>query len=121
MREAQFCHNIRYGDYMNIAFLIALIAATPLPLKRKISAIIWGLILMHAIVVFKFAIMIFVGSELVSLLVLSAFWKGVVFITYNVVVRNSITGFIIAFFIWVLVSFHHQDWSKIVMQKEREK
>ena len=35
MSGAQLCHNIRYGDYMYITFLTALIVATPLPLRRK--------------------------------------------------------------------------------------
>ena len=85
--------------------------------------IVWGLILMHVFVVFKLAIMILnlFSSEPVSLLILNSFWKDVVVITNQVVVQHLTTGFIIAFFIWVLVSFRRQDWSKIVMQKEREK
>ena len=123
MSGAQLCHSIRYGDYMCMAFLMALIAATPLTLRHKVWAIVWGLILMHMFVAFELVIIILnlFSSELVSLLILNSFWKDVVVATNDIVLWNLTTGFIIAFFIWVLVSFCRQDWSKIVMQKEREK
>jgi hypothetical protein len=117
MSGAQLNHSIRYGDYIHIAFLTALIVATPLPLRRRGWALVWGLILMHAIVAFKLAIMILhlFSNQRVSLLILNAFWKDVVVTTNQVVVRHLTTGFIIAFFIWVLVSFRREDWSKIAM------
>lgn len=114
---AQFNYSIRYGDYIHIAFLTALIVATPLPLRRRGWALVWGLILMHAIVAFKLAIIIikFLSDQRVSLWILNAFWKDVVVTTDQVVVHHLTTGFIIDFFIWVLVSFRREDWSKIAM------
>jgi hypothetical protein len=117
----RLCHNIRYSDYMNMAFLTALIVATPLPLRRRGWALVWGLLLMHVLVVFKIAITILnlFSSEPLSLLILNPFWKGVV-VTANQVVADTltsgfITGFIIVFFIWILVSFRLEDWERFIL------
>ncbi|MGD0785013.1 MAG: hypothetical protein ABR969_04295 [Sedimentisphaerales bacterium] len=117
---AQFRYNIRYSDYMHIAFLTALIAATPLPLRRRGWAIVWGLILMQVFVVFKviFIVLELFSRKLVSLLILNSFWKTVVVTTNQILVRDLTTGFIIAFFIWVLVSFRREDWQRLRCREE---
>jgi len=121
MHGAQLCHGIRYGDYMHTAFLAALIAATPLPWKRSAWALVWGLILMNVLVVFKLAIIILnlFSRKNVSLLILNPFWKDVVVTTNQILVRHLTTGFIIAFFIWVLVTFRREDWGRLVSGLER--
>jgi hypothetical protein len=110
-------HNIRYGDYMYTAFLTALIAATPLSLRRRGWALVWGLLLMHVFVVLKIAIMILelFKSEPVSLLILSPLWAGVVDTVYRVITNPLTISFIITFFVWVLVTFRRGDWEKIVL------
>lgn len=117
MSGSQLNYSIRYGDYIHIAFLTALIVATPLPLRRRGWALVWGLILMHAIVAFRFAIMMVnaFSNQRLSLLILNAFWKDVVVTTNQIFTGDLVTGFIIAFFIWVLVSFRREDWSKIAI------
>ncbi len=113
---SQLRYGIRYGDYMHTAFLAALIAATPLPWKRRAWALVWGLILMQVLVVLKLAIIILnLSSEKpVSLFILNPFWKDVVVTTNHVLVRHFATGFVIAFFIWVLVTFRREDWGRLV-------
>jgi hypothetical protein len=122
MQGAWANHSIRYNDYIHTAFLMALIVAVPLPLRRKVWSIVYGMILIHAFVIFKLAIMILnlFSKERVALLILNSFWKNVVVITNEVLMRRMTTGFIIAFFIWILVSFRREDWSRIQMQKPKE-
>jgi hypothetical protein len=118
MTGAEHYYNIRYGFYMHTAFLVALIAATPLPWGRRGLALIWGLILMHAIVALRIEIMTLdlLSNNLVSLLSLDSFWKDVV-VTANLVVGEYLpAGFVIAVFIWVLVSFRRCDLSRFALQ-----
>ncbi len=119
--EVRFHHNIRYGDYMYTAFLAALIAATPLSLRRRGRALVWGLLLMYVFVVFKIALMILelFSSEPISLLILSPLWMDVVNTVCHLVTNPLTTSFIITFFIWVLVSFRRGDWGNIISGEQK--
>lgn len=121
MSGGKSVHKIRYRDYMYIAFLAALITATPVPLGRRGWALLWGLLLMQVWAIIKLVIVILglFSSEPVSILVLSQFCRNVVAAANDVVVNNPTTSFIIAFFIWVLVTFRRQDWERIVATQGR--
>jgi hypothetical protein len=112
-------HNSRHAGYIYAAFLTALILATPIPWKCKGWALFWGMILMHGFIVFNLAIWILYGfnKEPLSLVMLSPFWKRVLLLTIDVFVRNLTFGFIVCVFIWILVSFRREDWSKILARK----
>jgi len=115
IQASQFYHSIHYGDYMHIAFLTALIAATPLPLKRRAWSLVWALILMHVFIALKLAIVIF---SLFSI----ALGKNAELANRNIVLAEHITtGFIIAFFIWVLVSFRSKDLVAILKKASLRK
>ncbi|PKL51028.1 MAG: hypothetical protein CVV39_00345 [Planctomycetes bacterium HGW-Planctomycetes-1] len=116
-------HNSHREGYIYVAFLTALVLAGPISWRRKGWALLWGMILIHGFIVFKLAIWITYGfnKEPLSLLVLSPFWKRALLLTIYVFVRNLTFGFVVAIFIWILVSFRREDWSKIMMQKEGEK
>lgn len=117
MSEGKSVRKIRYGDYMYMAFLAALITATPVPFKRRGWGLVWGLFLMQATAVGKLAIAMIallglLGSEEVSVVILSPFWSSVVVVSYYVFVNNPTTSFVIAFFIWILVTFRRSDWER---------
>jgi len=114
--------NSRHAGYMYIAFLTALVLASPIPWRRKGWALFWGMILIHGYIVFKLAIWIIYGfnKEPLSLIVLSPFWQRVLLLTIDVFVRNLTFGFIVCVFIWILVSFRREDWSRIQMQKPKK-
>jgi hypothetical protein len=115
IQGSQFYHSIHYGDYMHIAFLTALIAATPLPLKRRGWALVWALILMHAFIALKLAIIIFSLFNI-------ALGKNTELADRNIVLAEHITtGFVIAFFIWVLVSFRSKDLVTILKRISTKK
>jgi len=110
-------NDIHYGVYIYIAFIVALIVATPISLKRRAWAMFWGMILMHTFLVFRLAILILYifSSGPLFLLVLSPFWKKVLIVNTQVFTINVAPGYIVAVFIWIFVSLRREDWSKIAM------
>jgi len=112
-------HNSRRSGYIYVAFLIALILATPISWNRKGWALLWGMILIHCFIVLSLAIWILYGfnKEPLSLVLLSPFWKQVLLLTIDVFVRNLTFGFIVCVFIWILVSFRREDWTRILARK----
>lgn len=109
-------HSSRRTGYIFIAFLTALILATPIGWRRRGWALLWGMILLHGFIIFILAAWILRGfnSEAVSLLVLSPFWQRVLLLTVYVFVHNLTFGFVVCVFIWILVSFRREDWVNIV-------
>lgn len=107
-------HNSRRDGYIYIAFLIALVLASPIPWRRKGWALFWGMILIHGFIALKLAIWAIYGfnKEPLSLIVLSPFWQRALLLTIDVFVRNLTFGFIVCVFIWILVSFCREDWLK---------
>jgi hypothetical protein len=113
-------HTSRRDGYMYTAFMTALILATPIPFRRKGWALLCGLILMHGFIALKLAIRIlhaFNSEPQLSLFAPNPFWKQVLSITHEAFAVNVTFGFIVSFFIWILVSFRREDWSRILMQK----
>jgi len=111
-------YSTRYGEYMNIAFMSALILATPISCKRRTKALFWGLILINFFFVFKLAVLVIFhfSTEPVFIFVLTPFWEQVWSIIYRELVVNRTFGFIASVFIWVLVSFRREDWGRILMR-----
>jgi hypothetical protein len=113
-------HSSRRTGYIFIAFLTALIVATPIGWRRRGWALFWGMILIHGFIIFILAAWILRGfnNEVVSLLVLSPFWQRVLLLTVFMFVHNLTFGLIVCVFIWLLVSFRREDWSRILAQKK---
>jgi len=111
-------HSTCYGEYINIAFLTALILATPISCKRRAKALFWGLILLNIFFVFRLAVLVIFhfSTEPVSIFVLTPFWERMWSIIYREFVVNCIFGFIASIFIWILVSFRRDDWNRILMR-----
>ena len=113
-------HSSRRTGYIFIAFLTALIVASPIGWRRRGWALSWGMILVHAFIIFILAAWILRGfnNEAVSLLVLSPFWRRVLLLTVFMFVHNLTFGLIGCVFIWLLASFRREDWSRILAQKK---
>jgi hypothetical protein len=113
-------NDIHHGVYIYFAFIVALIAATPIPLKRKGWAMLWGVMLTHVFFVFRQTVLILYifSSKPLSLLALSPFWKGVLLLHTQILTVNIAPGYIVIVFIWILVSWRREDWDRILMQKE---
>jgi hypothetical protein len=109
MAGVQTRHSSRHAGYIYVAFLAALILATPIPARCKGWALFWGIILIHGLVVLKLALR--------SMFVLNPFCRRVLSITHKAVAVNATFGFIVCFFIWILVSFRRRDWAMIQGKK----
>ncbi|MBN1511621.1 MAG: hypothetical protein JXB13_06375 [Phycisphaerae bacterium] len=113
----RIAHDVRYGDYIYLAFLAALILATPIPPRRRAWALLWGLVLMHVFMAFRLGILILylLNSEQVALLSLNGFWRQALLLNIQVFTINILPGFVVAIFIWALVCFRRGDWARLVM------
>lgn len=113
-------NDIHHGVYIYLAFTVALVTATPIPLKRRAWAVLWGMLLIHIFFVFRLSLLILhiFSSEPLSLLDLGAFWKKVLLVNTQVFTVNVIPSYVVAVFIWILISLRQKDWHRILMQKE---
>jgi hypothetical protein len=92
---------------------VALIAATPIPLGRKILSMIGGLTLVNAFVLFSVWLYIWNESSNanVGLVTLTPFWKQIAdALQYTFITQMGIS-FTIPVLIWILVTFYQSDRS----------
>ncbi len=113
----QTSHTSRRNGYMYMTFMTALILAGPIPWKRKVWALLLGLILIHGFIALKLAIRLLhaFSIEPLCIFALSPFWSRILAIAHQQFVVNVNFGFVVSIFIWILVSFRREDWSKIAM------
>jgi hypothetical protein len=116
-------HNSRHAGYMYVAFLTALIIATPIPARRKVSALFLGFILIHGLVALKLGLRIFYtfNHKPLSMFTLGPFCRRVLSITHQAFAVNVTFGFIVCVFIWILVSFRRMDWAIVQGYYSKEK
>lgn len=117
--DIQVPHPTRYAGYMHTALLVALIGATPVSWRRKGWALLWGMILLYGFIILKVALLV-INPYTMGMLTqyqLSPFWERVLYIVTIVFVTNLTTGWVVTVFIWILVSFRREDWSRILIQK----
>ncbi|MHC4477266.1 MAG: hypothetical protein ACYTEL_16590 [Planctomycetota bacterium] len=113
---ARIAHNTRRHGYMPTAFLIALVLTTPVGWKRRGWALLWAMIIIHAIIILRLWIWFVYGfsDARVSLLVLSPFWARVLALTVDFFLKNLSFRLIVCVFIWILVAFRRADWQRIL-------
>ena len=111
----QTCHNSRHAGYAYLSFLAALILATPIPFRRKGWALLCGAILIHGLIALQLWLRILhtFAHEPLSMLALSPLCKHVLSVTHKAFAVNVTFGFILCFFIWVLVAFRRGEWNRI--------
>ena len=120
--RVQTRHNSRHAGYIYIAFLTALIVATPLPARRKVWALFCGIILIHGLVALKLALRILhaFNSKPLSMFNLNPFYRRVLSIAHQAFAVNVTFGFVVCVFIWILVSFRRSDWDRIQFDPRQE-
>lgn len=110
-------HNLAmYYDFLFAAFLVALVIATPLSLKRKLMALLLSVILLHVYINFTLFIEIisqFSDYPAVGVVHLSPFRLKVVKFIYPIVRVNFGTGFFVALLVWLTVCFRKEDLMRI--------
>jgi hypothetical protein len=115
----RIAHDVRYGVYIYVAFLTALVLATPIPWRRRGWALFGGLILIHAFMAFRLLLLVvqLLNSNEVALLPLPWFWGKVLLLSVQVFTINILPSFVVAIFIWILVSFRRANWPGIVLRQ----
>ncbi|MDZ4846618.1 MAG: hypothetical protein SH857_13845 [Chitinophagales bacterium] len=110
-----------YHDFLFVAFLLALILATPLPLKRKIPALLLALLLIQLYVNFTIYIEMvntFNKTPVLEAPPLSPVAERIVHFLHPIVRVNYGTGFFVAVFIWIVVCFRKEDLTKLMKLTE---
>jgi len=114
---AQVRHSSRHVGYLPTAFLLALILSAGIPWKRKLIALLWGMLSIHLFILFKTSLIIiyFLGeNEWIIPFKLTPFWKTTWGYIYEQFIHNLNPNFIVCLLIWILVVFRKEDYQKVV-------
>lgn len=98
-------------DYLATALLAALVLATPIPGRRKVPALAFGLLFINAFILWRMWIgLIDIFSEKqLDLIQLSPFWKETVRLAVQIFVGSIEATFIVPVFVWIVVALHRAD------------
>lgn len=91
------------------ALLLSLVLATPVPWRRRGWALLWGLLAVHAYILFSLAIYIWNSSTELSLVMLTPFWKQLVGGLEETLINQMGASFVMPVLIWILVTIRRQD------------
>ena len=104
----------RYTAYMPTAFTICLILATPLPARRRLAALLIGLVLVHLFILAWLALSLL--DEMsnpaapLRIFALTGVDKSILrFIVTNVVESVIATAYVAPIFIWIVSAFRRRD------------
>lgn len=107
----------RYHGYAPVRLMLSLILASPFPWSRRIWAVIWGLLLIHAWIVFELALMIFDGYTGDHGAAMYSFGprinESIEFITH-VAADTIVPRYVVPCLAWILVTFRRGDWDNFV-------
>jgi hypothetical protein len=108
-KEVQVNFGSRKTGYLPAVFLIALIVASPVPRRRRVVALLWGLLAVHVLVAAR------VGG------LLFATWRdpaagGTVITTIQNALARRVwaSGEIGVVLIWILTTFRIADWQSLL-------
>jgi len=102
------------------ALLIALVLATPVPWRRRAAALLWGLLAIHALVLFSIEIYIWNQSDTASglaLIELSPWEKMIVGGLEETLVTQLGASFVAPLLIWILVTFRADNLAALSVGK----
>ncbi|MFA7345639.1 MAG: hypothetical protein WC003_15175 [Terrimicrobiaceae bacterium] len=92
-----------------VALLIALVLASPLPWKRRLTALCWGLFWIQFVVMIFLAYIIWNESSEIGLVTMSPFWKNIASAwQHHFIAQFSLAAPVV---VWLLVTFRAGDLS----------
>jgi hypothetical protein len=107
IRRTEF--DSRSIGWVPTALTLALVAATPIPWRRRLAALAGGMVLIHLFIFFSLQSWIWNNSVQLSLLTLSAFWQRAVDELDYLLMNQLGASFTVPVVIWILVTFRRQD------------
>ncbi|HUU83238.1 MAG TPA: hypothetical protein VM243_07010 [Phycisphaerae bacterium] len=102
----------RLMGYVPTAEVIALILATPLPWSRRWNALLYGLILAHALALFRVTMLVlhgFSGTHEAALYAPGPFWSTILSAAYTVIAASLGFAFATPILVWILATFRRGD------------
>lgn len=117
MPAARVLLSTRYVAWLPTALVAALVLATPIPWRRRLWALAWALVLIHAFIGFILWLMIlhqYNDTPALSLFLLKPFPEKILRALYQVLVTYTGAFFAVPVLIWLLVSFRREDWAKFL-------
>jgi hypothetical protein len=99
----------RSVGWVPTALTVALVAATPIPWRRRLGALVGGLVLIHLFIFFTLQTWVWNNSSELSLITLSAFWQNVSDQLNYALLNQLGASFSVPVVIWILVTFRRQD------------
>lgn len=106
----------RLMGYMPTAVAISLILATPLPWSRRWKALLYGLILVHGLVLFRVGILIlngYCGTDPAALQTSGPFWGTVLPAASSVIATSPGFAFAAPILVWILATFRRGDFGVV--------
>jgi len=99
--------DVRRSGWQPTALLLALVLASPVRWKRRISALCWGCLLLQLVAMAFLAFAIWNESSEIGLVTLSPFWKSLASEwQYNFITLFSIVAPVV---VWLLLTFRDGD------------
>jgi len=106
-----------YTGFLPTALVLSLILATPLiGLRRKMVALLWGLLLIHVFIWFQLYVQIlyeFDRNEFLQVVSFPPFRQKVMNSLHYLFVESMGTRFIVPVFIWIFATFRKSDLEKL--------
>jgi hypothetical protein len=99
----------RSMGWMPTALTMALILATPVPWRQRAWALLWGLLLIHAFILFTLQVCLWDESSAVSLIELSPFWQLIVDELQYTLITQLGASFSVPILIWILVTIRREN------------
>jgi len=103
--------------YNPTAFVVALILATPIPWRRRLRALLWGLVSVNVYVALRillFLVVAFSGDNALALFTPGPLGQGILDYLNWVVVESFAGALLLPLPIWILVSFKRDDLRTIL-------
>jgi hypothetical protein len=100
---------------MPTVLFLALLAATPIALRRRAWALAWGLLLIHVWTILQLGVAIidmFCRAPPPAVFTLGPFWRDALTFFTNTFVKSVLAPFIVPVVVWALVAFRRADWER---------
>ena len=91
------------------ALLLALVLATPVPWRRRVWALFFGVIAIHGFILFSVAVYLWNNSTDLGLLTLTPFWKQTTDGLEETLITQMGAGFVVPVLLWIAVTLRRQD------------